>query len=154
MSQNMKNLEQQQKRAAKKDARNARVESRAIDDPTTLFGRAEKALGDGWFNVIVQNEDHRMELTPGLRARIAGKSVAFIRVNDILILGKCGRTYEIFGAVNIKNAKKLVKEQRIPAHLINSAADKEDDEGGIEFDHEGEQEEPSTADADIDVDAI
>ena len=152
MSQNMKNLEQQQKRAAKKDARNTRVESRAIDDPTTLFGRAEKALGNGWFNVIVQNEDHRMELTPG-RGEVRG-NIAFIRVNDILILGKRGRTYEIFGVVNIKNAKKLVKEQRIPAHLINSAADKEDDEGGIEFDHEGEQEEPLTADADIDVDAI
>ena len=150
----MKNIEANQRKFAKKDARNKRVENDALSDPNTLFGRAEKALGNGWFSIVAQNKQHRGEVIPDVRARIGGKSVARILTNDIIIIDMCGSVYEILGSVSVKNAKELVKERRIPSNLL--ALGKEDltEEGGIEFEDDADKNEAKTEDDEINIDSI
>jgi translation initiation factor IF-1 len=150
----MKNIEANQRKFAKKDARNKRVENDALSDPNTLFGRAEKALGNGWFSIVAQNKQHRGEVIADVRARIGGKSVARILTNDIVIIDMCGSVYEILGSVSVKNAKELVKERRIPSNLL--ALGKEDltEEGGIEFEDDADKNEAKTEDDEINIDSI
>jgi len=151
MSQNMKKLEANQKKQIKKDAKNSRVEAVALSDPDAIFGRAIKACGDGWFDIVVQHSTkHRENLVEG-RARIGGRSVARIAVNDVLIIARDenGRM-EILGNVSAKNAKGLIKERRIPANLlVKTSAEDATEEGGIEFD-----EEAPAADDEVNVDDI
>jgi translation initiation factor IF-1 len=151
----MKNIEANQRKFAKKDARNKRVENDALSDPNTLFGRAEKALGNGWFSIVAQNKQHRGEVITDVRARIGGKSVARILTNDIVIIDMCGSVYEILGSVSVKNAKELVKERRIPSNLL--ALGKEDltEGGGIEFEDDADKnDEAKTEDDEINIDSI
>jgi hypothetical protein len=155
MSMNMKKLEANQKKQLKKDAKNGRVENNALDDPRALFGRVIKACGNGWFDIIVQHsEKHRETLIEG-RAKVRGKSVARVAVNDIIIVSIEGTPIEILGLVTNKNAKGLVKDRRVPAHLLTkTSSDDPDEEGGIEFE-EGEQvAENGEPEKEIDVDAI
>ena len=152
----MKKIESNQRKFAKKDAKNKRVELDALSDPDTLFGRAEKAMGDGWFSIVAQNKDHRGELIAGLRARIGGKSVARILINDIVIIDKCGKHYEILGSVSSKGAKELVKEMRIPAGLLVVGKTEVDEEGGVEFEEDGNNEDASNdaEEGELDINAI
>jgi hypothetical protein len=152
MSVNMK--QQKNKRAAmeKKQKRNLAIENAALDDQDTLFGRAVRARGDGWFDIILQNEKHRGELFE-TRARIGGHSVARINVNDIIIVAKSGNICEILGLISTKSAKGLVKERRIPSSLLVERSEADGEEGGIEFDDVIE-EKPEGEEAAIDVDAI
>jgi len=153
MSQNMKKLEANQKKQIKKDAKNSRVEAVALSDPDAIFGRAIKACGDGWFDIVVQHSTkHRENLVEG-RARIGGRSVARIAVNDVLIIARDenGRM-EILGNVAAKNAKLLIKERRIPANLlVRTSSEDVTEEGGIEFD---EDETPAKEDEEVNVDDI
>ena len=150
----MKNIEANQRKFAKKDARNKRVENDALNDPNTLFGRAEKALGNGWFSIIAQNKQHRGEIITDVKARIGGKSVARILTNDIIIIDMCGSVYEILGSVSVKNAKELVKERRIPSNLLVLGKDDLTEEGGIEFEDDVEKNDSKTEDDEINIDSI
>lgn len=152
MSMNMKKLEANQKKQLKKDAKNGRVENNALDDPKALFGRVIKACGNGWFDIIVQHSDkHRDTLIEG-RAKVRGKSVARVAVNDIIIVSSESAPIEILGLVKGKNAKGLVKDRRVPAHLLTkTSTDEPDEEGGIEFEEEVPLEK---IDEEVNVDAI
>ena len=150
----MKNIEANQRKFAKKDARNKRVENDALNDPNTLFGRAEKALGNGWFSIIAQNKQHRGEIITDVKARIGGKSVARILTNDIIIIDMCGSVYEILGSVSVKNAKELVKERRIPSNLLALGKDDLTEEGGVEFEDDVEKNDSKTEDDEINIDSI
>ena len=150
----MKNIEANQRKFAKKDARNKRVENDALNDPNTLFGRAEKALGNGWFSISAQNKQHRGEIITDVKARIGGKSVARILTNDIIIIDMCGSVYEILGSVIVKNAKELVKERRIPSNLLALGKDDLTEEGGVEFEDDVEKNDSKTEDDEINIDSI
>ena len=146
--------QQKNKRAAmeKKQKRNLAIENAALDDPASLFGRAERARGDGWFDIIMQHEKHRGELFE-TRARIGGHSVARISVNDIIIVAKSGNIYEILGLVSTKSARGLIKDKRIPSSLLVERSEGGEDEGGVVFEDTVE-EKPDGEEGDIDVDAI
>jgi len=159
MSMNMKKLEANKKKQLKKDAKNGRVENNALDDPKALFGRVIKACGNGWFDIIVQHSDkHRETLVEG-RAKVRGKSVARVAVNDIIIVSIEGtpskNIIEILGLVTPKNAKNLVRDNRVPAHLLTkTSTDDPDEEGGIEFEEGEPVPENGAPEKEIDVDAI
>jgi hypothetical protein len=162
-----KNMQKIARNADRKKKRNAALEAQALDDPSVLFGRAMKSLGDGWFQVAVQHPGHRNTLVES-RARVGGKSVARIQVNDMVMIvldqpwhasqgtDLIGRL-EIMGTMSRKNASELFKAQRIPADLyknIGPGGD-EDDDGGVSFDDEEEGEKkPDAPDADVNIDDI
>ena len=125
-----KNMQKIARNADRKKKRNAALEVQALDDPSVLFGRAMKSLGDGWFQVAVQHPGHRNTLIES-RARVGGKSVARIQVNDMVMIvldqpwlpsqgtDLVGRL-EIMGTMSRKNAGELFKAQRIPADLYKN----------------------------------
>jgi hypothetical protein len=161
-----KNMQKIARNANRKKMRNAALEAQALDDPSVLFGRAMKSLGDGWFQVAVQHPGHRNTLVES-RARVGGKSVARIQVNDMVMIvldqpwlpsqgtDLVGRL-EIMGTMSRKNAGELFKAQRIPGDLyknIGPGGD-EDDDGGISFDDEEEEKKPDAPDAEVNIDDI
>jgi hypothetical protein len=152
MSVNMKQMKNKRAAMEKKQKRNLAIENAALDDPESLFGRALRARGDGWFDIVLQHEKHRAELFE-TRARIGGHSVARINVNDIIIVAKSGNIYEILGLISTKSAKGLIKEKRIPSTLLVERSEEDGENGGIEFDDTIE-EKPEGEQAEIDIEAI
>uniref|UniRef100_A0A6C0BCM8 Uncharacterized protein n=1 Tax=viral metagenome TaxID=1070528 RepID=A0A6C0BCM8_9ZZZZ len=152
MSVNMKQMKNKRAAMEKKQKRNLAIENAALDDPESLFGRALRARGDGWFDIVLQHEKHRGELFE-TRARIGGHSVARISVNDIIIVAKSGNIYEILGLVSTKSARGLIKDKRIPSSLLVERSEGDEDEGGVVFEDTVE-EKPDGDEGAVDVDAI
>jgi len=148
----MKQMKNKRAAMEKKQKRNLAIENAALDDPESLFGRALRARGDGWFDIVLQHEKHRGELFE-TRARIGGHSVARISVNDIIIVAKSGNIYEILGLVSTKSARGLIKDKRIPSSLLVERSEGDEDEGGVVFEDTVE-EKPDGDEGAVDVDAI
>lgn len=124
----------------KREKRNAKVSSSALDDETALFGKAIKALGNCRFRVAVPDKRGMLYEAD---ARVGGRSVIRIEQNDIVIVAQSGREYEILGRMDKKSTARLQKVNRIhPALLLTGeiTADKmmkpDADETGFEFDYE------------------
>lgn len=136
-----KNTQHLSKKIARKEKHNSRVSISAMDDDSALFGRAIKALGNCRFRVVVP--DARGSLKEE-EARIGGKSVIRIEINDIVIVARSGKDLEIMGRMDRKGTARLQKENRIHPALITATEITADMmkkpvavmEEGFEFDYE------------------
>lgn len=145
----------------RKEKHNDRTIHTAIEDEKALFARTLKALGNRRFRIAVPDIRgclHEEE------ARIGGKAVIRIEINDIVIVARSGRDIEILGRMDRKSTARLQKEKRIhPGLLIagewtEDRANKADNDSmeDFEFDYEGLPDSAAAEKAgdDVDVDAI
>jgi hypothetical protein len=137
-----KNLAKSQRAAEKKQKHNSGIEGSAIDDPDALFGRALKSLGNGWFQIAVQDPNRRESLIEAVAA-IGGRSVIRIQINDIVVVAQSGKRYELMGSISRKGALHLQSQKRIPKTLLVEGCGEEVEEGVVFDDAE-----------DVNVDAI
>lgn len=127
---------------SKKARKNERVELNALTDKDARFGRTIKALGNGMFRVVISEKDYPERLLE-ITARVGGRGVARIQINDIVIIAESGRAFEVLGSVSRKNTLMLQKEKRIHPALLDGAMDGSEDQ--IEFED---------GDAEVNVDEI
>lgn len=162
------NVKKISRTAANKEKHNARVTLSVMDtDGEAIFGKAVKALGNKRFRVVVPDMKGSLRETD---ARIGGKNVIRIEINDIVVVVQSGRDLEIMGRMDKKNTARLQKENRIHPALLTAGQLRADvEECGFEFDYEGGEEAPAPApaaikgsktakveahDDDVDIDAI
>ncbi len=133
----------------RKDVRNARLEADAMNDTEALFGRVLKGLGDGNFQICIQDPEHRERLLDEQHGHLAGKATARINVNDVILCAESGRggksgkrQFEIMGSMSKKNIHQLLQQKRIhPALVVEKKGNDSSDEGGVEFDYGEDDEE-------------
>lgn len=113
-----KNTQNLSKKIARKEKHNSRVAFSAMDDDSALFGRAIKALGNCRFRVVVPDARGSLKEED---ARIGGKSVIRIEINDIVIVARSGKDLEIMGRMDRKGTARLQKENRIHPALITAS---------------------------------
>lgn len=107
----------------RKARKNDKVEAEAMDDPDVLFGRTVKHLGHGQFTIVVQEPGHRERLIEVI-AKVVDKNTMRIAINDLVIVVKSGKFYELKGKLSTKSAKKLRNDKRIqPALLLETTED-------------------------------
>jgi translation initiation factor IF-1 len=131
MPNNMQNVSRTK---LKKEKKNERVEANALTDKDARFGRAIKALGNGMFRVIISEKDH-IERLMEVTARVGGRSVARIQINDIVVVAESGSVYELLGSITRKSALLLQKEKRIHPGLLTETSG-EEGEDQIQFDED------------------
>ena len=124
----------------RKARKNDRVEAEAMDDPDVLFGRTVKHLGHGQFTVVVQEPDHRDRLIEVI-AKVVDKNTMRIAINDLVIVVKSGKFFELKGKLSTKSAKKLRNDKKIQPALLQEAA---------EDDIFSDEEEPKEEEIDVD----
>jgi hypothetical protein len=154
-----KNQQLISKKIERKSLHNKRKQGDAIEDEDSKFGRTIKALGNCRFKIMVPdyrhpdyNENPNRPLVE-VEARIGGKSVCRIDINDIVIVADSGDIYEIVGKMDPHQATKLFKDNRIHSGLMNRTDSQEvgASSSGIEFVYEAEK--PAASD-EIDINAI
>lgn len=147
-----KNTQNISRSKLRKNAHNKRVLDVALSDEDACYGRAIKALGNCRFRIVVPSLDpkERRRLIE-CEGRIAGNAVCRVQINDIIVVAKSGITYEILGTVDSRSASKLEKENVLHPALLTSGESDEtnirDSDMGFEFDY-------TSAQADVDIDAI
>ena len=134
-----KNMQKSLRGIERKARKNDRVETDALDDPDVLFGRTVKHLGHGQFTVMVQDPDHRERLIEVI-AKIIDKNTMRIAINDLVIVVKSGKSFELKGKLSTKSAKKLRNDKKIQAALLQEATEddlfsSEDEEAEINVDN-------------------
>jgi hypothetical protein len=122
----------------RKARKNDKVEAEAMDDPDVLFGRTVKHLGHGQFTIVVQEPDHRDRLIEVI-AKVVDKNTMRIAINDLVIVVKSGKFFELKGKLSTKSAKKLRNDKKIqPALLLEATQDdlfsEEEEEEEIDVD--------------------
>lgn len=118
-----KNMQRSMRGVERKARKNDRVEAEAMDDPDVLFGRTVKHLGHGQFTIVVQEPDHRDRLIEVI-AKVVDKNTMRIAINDLVIVVKSGKSFELKGKLSTKSAKRLRNDKKIqPALLQESAED-------------------------------
>jgi translation initiation factor IF-1 len=152
MSVNMKNMKNKRAADERREKKNNRVEMDAIDDEKAIFGKAIKALGDGMFRICLPHEDHENELIE-VTAKAVDKNMARISVNDVVIVVRSGRVYELKGVLTHKNIKLMLKAKRIHPRLVDSSQKEGDDEEQGGFFIEAD-EKPAAQDDEVDINAI
>jgi translation initiation factor IF-1 len=123
----------------RKQIRNARLQAEALQDTEAIFGRAVKGFGNGMFSVVIADQEHPDRIRE-VTAAIAGRSIARIFLNDIVVVAPSGKRYEIMGSMSAKNVEEL--GARIHPAILNEGAALVS-EAGFEFDR-----------GEIDVEAI
>jgi hypothetical protein len=89
-----------------------------------------------------------------VEARIGGKSVCRVDLNDIVIVADSGDCYEILGKMDPHQINKLFKEDRIHPGLMNRGDPSEVvEEDRIEFDYEDPKKKEENEE-EIDINAI
>ena len=154
-----KNTQNLNRKIEKKEKRNAKISLSALDDESSLYGKAIKALGNKRFRIIVP--DARGALREE-EARIGGKSVIRIEINDIVVVVRSGRDLEIMGRMDKKNTARLQKDNRIHPALLTAGEITTEmmknpvvKEEGFEFDYEDTRDTESSNDnEDVDIDNI
>jgi hypothetical protein len=144
-----KNLQKSARGAERKSRKNDRVEAEAIDDPDVLFGRTIKHLGHGQFTIVVQEPGHREHLIEVI-AKVVDKNTVRIAINDLVIVVKSGKTFELKGRLSAKSAKKLRNDKKIQTALLQESTGGEDEE---DIFSSGDEADP-VAEEEIDVDKI
>ena len=124
----------------RKARKNDKVEAEAMDDPDVLFGRTVKHLGHGQFTIVVQEPDHRDRLIEVI-AKVVDKNTMRIAINDLVIVVKSGKFFELKGKLSTKSAKKLRNDKKIQPALLQEAA---------EDDIFSDEEEPNEEEIDVD----
>lgn len=127
------------------ETKNKKAFQAALDNKVGIIGRVEKALGNGGFQITIQ-DDKTIKTVQGLIRGVfkgGAKSEAFVMAGMYVILAKAeGRSpvHEIVGVVNKKKDLKALKDAgAVPAALIQeSAADDLFDYAGIDEDAEME----------------
>ena len=117
-----KNIQKSLRGAERKARKNDRVEADALDDPDVLFGRTVKHLGHGQFTIVVQDPDHRDRLIEVI-AKIIDKNTMRIAINDLVIVVKSGKSFELKGKLSTKSAKKLRNDKKIQSALMQDATE-------------------------------
>lgn len=118
-----KNMQRSMRGVERKARKNDKVEAEAMDDPDVLFGRTVKHLGHGQFTIVVQEPGHRERLIEVI-AKVVDKNTMRIAINDLVIVVKSGKFYELKGKLSTKSAKKLRNDKRIqPALLLETTED-------------------------------
>lgn len=135
-----KNIQRSMRGAERKERKNDRVEAEAMDDPDVLFGRTVKHLGHGQFTIVVQEPGHRDRLIEVI-AKVVDKNTMRIAINDLVIVVKSGKSFELKGKLSSKSAKKLRNEKKIQSALLQEAT---------EDDLFSEDEEPKEEEIDVD----
>jgi len=138
-----KNQQMLSKKIERKNLHNKRLQDDAFNDPGAKFGKTIKALGNCRFRIMVPDYRHpdyakntRRPLVE-VEARIGGKSVCRVDLNDIVIVADSGDCYEILGKMDPHQINKLFKEDRIHPGLMNRGDPSEVvEEDRIEFDYE------------------
>lgn len=130
-----KNIQKSLRGIERKARKNDRVEADALDDPDVLFGRTVKHLGHGQFTIVVQDPDHRDRLIEVI-AKIIDKNTMRIAINDLVIVVKSGKSFELKGKLSTKSAKKLRNDKKIQSALMQDAT--EDDLFSSEDEEEAE----------------
>lgn len=148
----MKNMKNKRAADERREKKNNRVEMDALDDEKAIFGKAIKALGDGMFRICLPHEEHKDELIE-VTAKAVDKNMARISVNDVVIVVRSGRVYELKGVLTNKNVKIMLKAKRIHPRLVDSSQkDGEDEQGGFLIEAD---EKPSVQeDEELDINAI
>lgn len=141
MPKNTKHISKKVERSGRKNK--GRVEV-ALEDDTAVFGRITKKLGFRRFQILLWDARLR-RLVPDVQARI-GKKMVRVEINDIVnvaVADEHGREYEILAQLNGRDASRLQKDERIPAHLFVAdpsdvkAATIAEQPDGFVFDYEG-----------------
>ena len=117
-----KNMQKSLRGVERKARKNDRVEADALDDPDVLFGRTVKHLGHGQFTIVVQDPDHRDRLIEVI-AKIIDKNTMRIAINDLIIVVKSGKSFELKGKLSTKSAKKLRNDKKIQSALMQDATE-------------------------------
>ena len=117
-----KNIQKSLRGIERKARKNDRVEADALNDPDVLFGRTVKHLGHGQFTIMVQDPDHRDRLIEVI-AKIIDKNTMRIAINDLVIVVKSGKSFELKGKLSIKSAKKLRNDKKIQSALMQDATE-------------------------------
>lgn len=117
-----KNIQKSLRGIERKARKNDRVEADALDDPDVLFGRTVKHLGHGQFTIVVQDPDHRDRLIEVI-AKIIDKNTMRIAINDLVIVVKSGKSFELKGKLSTKSAKKLRNDKKIQSALMQDATE-------------------------------
>ena len=117
-----KNMQKSLRGVERKARKNDRVEADALDDPDVLFGRTVKHLGHGQFTIVVQDPDHRDRLIDVI-AKIIDKNTMRIAINDLVIVVKSGKSFELKGKLSTKSAKKLRNDKKIQSALMQDATE-------------------------------
>ena len=117
-----KNMQKSLRGVERKARKNDRVEADALDDPDVLFGRTVKHLGHGQFTIVVQDPDHRDRLIEVI-AKIIDENTMRIAINDLVIVVKSGKSFELKGKLSTKSAKKLRNDKKIQSALMQDATE-------------------------------
>lgn len=157
-----KNQQMISKKIERKNLHNKRVQDSAFDDDAAKFGKTIKALGNCRFRIMVPDyrsddyEKNKKRPLIEVEARIGGKSVCRVDLNDIVIVADSGDCYEILGKMDPHQVTKLFKEDRIHPGLMNRTDSSEQVDGeGIEFDYEDPKKAAEAEkDEEIDINAI
>jgi hypothetical protein len=154
-----KNQQMISKKIERKNNHNKRMQDTAFSDDDAKFGKTIKALGNCRFRIMIPDYRHpEYEKNPNrplveVEARIGGKSVCRVDLNDIVIVADSGDCYEILGKMDPHQATKLFKEERIHPGLMNRGDPSEiADEDRIEFDYEDPKK--KAEEEEIDINAI
>lgn len=140
MPKNTQRISKKMERSSRKNK--GRVEI-ALSDDSAAYGRVIKKLGFRRFQIVLWDAKTR-RLVPDVQATI-GKKMVRVEINDIVNVAAAdehGHQYEILALFNGREAARLQKEERIPAHLLvadPSAAPTGPlpDPDAFEFDYDG-----------------
>jgi len=156
-----KNQQMISKKIERKNFHNKRVQDDAFSDETAKFGKTIKALGNCRFRIMMPDyrspdyQHNKKRPLIEVEARIGGKSVCRVDLNDIVIVADSGDCYEILGKMDPHQATKLFKEDRIHPGLMNRGDPSEAiNEEGIEFDYEDPKKAAAAEEEEIDINAI